>query len=230
MSTPTGEWVLESQLSAMRIAGVAVLLFSAILLGVGIHHLVSTGTCSSTGYSGSFGPVPHCPSGTGWWVAFLFVGIIGGVAGAIMAGSTSLVFVGIFGAIGFGALSLVLDSHASSGTKLFGGLFGGAFALVAVVTGFAMLWSALPSLRRTEVRYGRVKTKTGPRTATTSTNMSMPTPAPTPVNLVPGLQAAMGVGSANTVDELSKLAELHQHGGLTDQEFASAKAKLLGQL
>jgi hypothetical protein len=81
----------------MRIAGVAVLLFSAIVLGVGIHHLVSTGTCSSTGYSGNFGPVPHCPSGTGWWVAFLFVGIIGGIVGAMMAGSTSLVFVGIFG-------------------------------------------------------------------------------------------------------------------------------------
>jgi hypothetical protein len=216
----------------MRIAGVAVLLFSSILLGVGIHHLVSTGTCSSTGYSGSFGPVPHCPSGTGWWVAFLFVGIIGGIAGAIMAGSTSLVFVGIFGAIGFGALSLVLDSHASSGTKLFGGVFGGAFALVAVATGVALLWPALGSLRPKEVRYGRVKTKTRARTATTSTNISMPTPAPapTPVNLVPGLQAAMGVGSANTVDELSKLSELHDHGGLTDQEFASAKAKLLGQL
>jgi hypothetical protein len=229
---------LESQLSAMRIAGVAVLLFSAILLGVGIHHLVSTGTCSSTGYSGSFGPVPHCPSGTGWWVAFLFVGIIGGVAGAIMAGSTSLVFVGIFGAIGFGALSLVLDSHASSGTKLFGGVFGGAFALVGVATGVTVLWSALRSLRPTEVRYGRVKTKTRPRTATTSTNASMPTPAsmatpasmPTPVSLVPGLRAAMGAGTANTVDELSKLAELHEHGGLTDQEFANAKAKLLGQL
>jgi hypothetical protein len=207
---------------------VAVLLFSSILLGVGIHHLVATGTCSSTGYSGSFGPVPHCPSGTGWWVAFLLVGIIGGLAGAMMAGSVSLVFTGIFGAIGFGALSLVLDAHASSGTKVFGGVFGGVFALVGVATGFTVLWSALRSLRPTEVRYGRVKTKTGPRTATAPAGGSTSAPAPVPVNLVPGLPGSMGVGTVNTVDELSKLAELHRNGALTDQEFASAKAKLLG--
>ena len=66
----------------IAIAGGALLLFSAVLLGVGIHHLVATGTCSSTGYSGNYGPVPYCPSGTGWWFAFVFGGIIGCLIGA----------------------------------------------------------------------------------------------------------------------------------------------------
>jgi len=34
--------------------------------------------------------------------------------------------------------------------------------------------------------------------------------------------------SSSMVDQLNKLAELHQQGVLTDDEFAAAKAKLLG--
>ena len=48
-----------------------MLLFGAVALGVGMHHLVATGTCSSTGYSSHYGPVPYCPKGTGWWIAKL---------------------------------------------------------------------------------------------------------------------------------------------------------------
>lgn len=105
------------QPSNLTIVGVALVLFSAILLGVGIHHVVATGTCSSTGYSANYGPVPTCPAGTGWWFAFLFGGIFGCLIGAAMARSVGLVFAGIFGAIGFGALSNLLDSSASTGTK-----------------------------------------------------------------------------------------------------------------
>ncbi len=35
-------------------------------------------------------------------------------------------------------------------------------------------------------------------------------------------------GGQSVTDQLSKLADLHKQGVLTDQEFASAKAKLLG--
>src|SRR5579872_3370673 len=109
------------------------MLFSAVLLGVGIHHLIATGTCSSTGYSAYYGPVPTCPSGTGWWFAFVFGGVIGGLVGALMAGSLGLVFAGIFGAIGFGSLSIAFDSHTQSGEVVFSAIFGGCFALVGVV-------------------------------------------------------------------------------------------------
>ena len=39
------------------------------------------------------GPVP---SGTGWWFAFVFGGIIGSLVGAMMAGNGALIFAGIF--------------------------------------------------------------------------------------------------------------------------------------
>jgi hypothetical protein len=248
---------MADQLTAVRIVGVAILLFSAVLLGVGIHHLVATGTCSSTGYSANYGPVPHCPSGTGWWFAFVFGGIIGCLIGAAMAGNGGLIFAGIFGAIGFGALSLVLDSSAGSSTKVFGAAFGGVFALVGVIAGVFVVGGALSSLRSgtrsKQVRFGKTKTSSrgaaSPPPATTpiatpsrstasfaaagsGATMGVPTPtvAPNPINLMPGLRAARAAASGDAVDELSKLAALHDRGGLTDEEFANAKAKLLQQL
>jgi hypothetical protein len=234
--------------SWVNIAGGALLLFSAVLLGVGIHHLVATGTCSSTGYSANYGPVPHCPAGTGWWFAFVFAGIFGCLIGAFMAGNGGLIFAGIFGAIGFGALSLVLDSSARSSTKIFGAVFGGIFALVGVTAGVFVLGGALRSLRQSrrsgEVRYGKTKTTSRGSAAPPSSptaSMGVPSPAATmapassgpaltPLNLVPGLQAAKSSSTDHTLDELSKLAALHDSGGLTDEEFASAKTKLLGQM
>jgi hypothetical protein len=229
----------------MRIAGVALLLFSAILLGVGIHHLVATGTCSSTGYSGSFGPVPHCPSGTGWWFAFVFGGIIGSLVGAMMAGNGALIFAGIFGAIGFGALSLVFDSGAASGTQVFGAAFGGVFAVVGIAAWVTILVSALKEIRPQQIQHGKTKTtaRSGAPSSANPPPASMgvpdmgPTSSPagagavmTPLNLVPGLQAARVTTSGDAVEQLSKLAALHEQGGLTDDEFARAKAKLLGEL
>jgi Short C-terminal domain len=43
------------------------------------------------------------------------------------------------------------------------------------------------------------------------------------------MQAApQGTGPASAADQLGKLAELHHQGALTDEEFAAAKAKILG--
>jgi hypothetical protein len=262
----------------LQIVGVAVLIFSAILLGVGIHHMVSIGTCSSTGYSANYGPVPHCPSGTGAWFAFIFGGIIGSLAGALMAGSVGLVFAGIFGAIGFGALSIVLDSSAHSSNKIFGAVFGGCFALVGVIAGIAVLSSAIGSLRRPASKppprpmtppapasaFGTsAATSSGPAStfgtpdassafgdngtagdpilsaysasqqhhaADTAAGRTAAASTPSPAALIPGLQAAARAKGVDPVDELAKLADLHKQGALTDQEFQSAKAKLLGQI
>jgi Short C-terminal domain len=245
---------LQSELSILRIAGVAVLLFFAILLGVGIHHLVATGTCSSTGYSANYGPVPHCPAGTGWWFAFVFAGIVGCLAGAAMAGSGGLIFAGIFGAIGVGALTLAFQSSATSSTRVFGGVFGGVFALVGLTALVVILVSAVRALASSfgsrgshDVHHGKTKTISGGGPARPAspppTAMGVPTPSSTttpnsnpgasmltPLNLVPGLQAAKAGASGDPIDELSKLAELHRQGNLTDEEFANAKAKLLGTL
>jgi Short C-terminal domain len=246
--------LLRAQPSNLRIAGVALLLFSGVLLAVGMHHLIATGTCSSTGYSANFGPVPTCPSGTGWWFAFVFGGVIGGLIGALMAGSLGLVFAGLFGAIGLGALSILLDSHAQSGEKVFGAVFGGCFALVGLAAGAGVIASAIGSLR-TSAKGG--PTSTGGPTAISSfatsqaasvfgtdskhadpilsaydasRNAAASVPKPSPTSLIAGLQAAKQAAAAGPVDELVKLADLHQRGVLTDEEFANAKAKLLGQM
>lgn len=44
----------------------------------------------------------------------------------------------------------------------------------------------------------------------------------------PPQQAAPAGGGANVTAELHRLAELHQSGMLSDEEFATAKRKLLG--
>ncbi|HEY2772238.1 MAG TPA: SHOCT domain-containing protein [Solirubrobacteraceae bacterium] len=256
----------------------AILLFSAILLGVGIHHMVATGTCSSTGYSANYGPVPKCPSGTGWWFAFLFGGIIGCLVGSALAAGLAFVFAGIFGAIGFGALTIVLDSNASTGTKLFGAIFGGCFAVVGVIAWLAILKSALSSLRAPRQATGASATpgsggaafgkRDEPATAFgtpeaasafgkassaeadpilaayqsshASTASAAPAghgsvvatgaPAAPAANLIASLKQIRQAAANDSVDELTKLADLHRSGALTDAEFASAKAKLLGEI
>jgi Short C-terminal domain len=44
----------------------------------------------------------------------------------------------------------------------------------------------------------------------------------------PQMQADQGTAPASAADQLSRLAELHQQGALTDEEFATAKARILG--
>jgi hypothetical protein len=245
---------LRAQPSNLQIAGVALLLFSAILLGVGIHHVVATGTCSSTGYSANFGPVPTCPSGTGWWFAFVFGGVIGSLVGGLMAGSLSLVFAGMFGAIGFGALSNLLDSSAQSSEKVFSAVFGGCFALVGVAAGISAIASSVGSLRRPARKsaatsaqvvtsaFGTPQSTAGLGSTSTvadpilsaynaSRSAAPGGPKPTPLGLVPGLNAAMhAAAAADPIGELTRLADLHQKGALSDAEFANAKAKLLGSM
>jgi hypothetical protein len=245
---------LRAQPSNLQIAGIALLLFSAILLGVGIHHVVATGTCSSTGYSANFGPVPTCPAGTGWWFAFVFGGIIGSLVGALMAGSLSLVFAGIFGAIGFGALSNLWASNAQSSEKVFSAIFGGCFALVGIAAGVSVIASSVGSLRRPARKsaatsapvvtsaFGTPEPSAGLGTtsavadpilsAYNASRSATPSgPQPTPLGLAPGLRAAMhAAAAADPIGELTRLADLHQKGALSDAEFASAKAKLLGRM
>lgn len=233
---------MGEQLSNLRIAGVALVLFSAILLGVGIHHVIATGTCSSTGYSANFGPVPHCPSGTGAWFAFVFGGIIGALAGSMMAGGIGLVFASIFGGIGFGALTLLLDDHTASSTKVFGAAFGGVFALIALVALIAVLGSALSALRgstraipstsKTRTTNGgrRAGVRSGPIVApsvTRSSGAGIVLGAPTGQ---PGLSVGARTGGSDTVESLTQLDDLHRQGVLTDTEFTAAKSKLISEL
>ena len=135
--------------STSTIIGVAILLFGAVLLGVGMHHLVATGTCSSTGYSANFGPVPHCPKGTGWWILFLVGGIFLVIIGGFVARgpSAALIVPAIFGAIGVGSLTVAFQAHVSSGTKTFALIFGGAFAVCGLIPALVIIGSSISRMR-----------------------------------------------------------------------------------
>jgi hypothetical protein len=235
--------------SNMTIVGMAILLFGSILLGVGIHHLIATGTCSSTGYSANYGPVPTCPSGTGAWMGFLFGGIVLGLIGGFMLASSgpfsiSPIFFGIFGGIGFGAMSLLIDSKVSSGSQVFGGIFGGCFAVVGVGAGIAMIRGIIGtsggstgSSSKSSSSARIVSNAFSPSSGRSSRGNSG-----SPRDVVSGMAdltrtlrnvasqaAAPSSASSDPLDQVEKLAALHSSGALTDEEFAREKAKILGE-
>jgi len=212
-----------AQPSNRTIIGVAILLFSSVLLGVGMHHVVTTGTCSSTGYSAHYGPVPKCPAGTGWWIGFIMVGIWGGVIGGFMGGAATvgLIIGAVFSGIGIGALSVLFDAHTSSSTKVFVIPFGGIFGLIGVFTLGATVLAALSSVSGSSRRPVRTPLRMPARTPTVVTNAfstltgsnAQPSPPKPP--------------AADPLDQVAQLAKLHEQGVLTDEEFAREKGKLL---
>jgi Short C-terminal domain len=227
------------QPSNKTIIGVAMLLFGAVVLGVGMHHLVATGTCSSTGYSSHYGPVPYCPKGTGWWILFVIGGIFLAVIGGLVSGTASalLIVPAVFTGIGIGALTVAFDSSASSSTKTFGAIFGGAFAFFGLVP--LLIWG-ISALRRTGAR-------TPPSTLSPTAlkddpimgaYMSATTTSPTaPAGLgsfgTPTTLTAPSTSRSNSsdaLDKIEKLAKLHDQGALTEDEFNREKAKLLAEL
>jgi Short C-terminal domain len=51
---------------------------------------------------------------------------------------------------------------------------------------------------------------------------------PQPAQQVPSQRAPDQAASSPMIDQLNQLADLHQQGVLSDEEFAAAKAKLFG--
>jgi hypothetical protein len=75
-------------LNVLVIVGAALIGLGVALFGLGVYHAFEHGTCSTTGYSGYYGPVPHCAKGIGWWVLLTFGGFI------IAGGGTSVLVLG----------------------------------------------------------------------------------------------------------------------------------------
>jgi len=231
------------QPSNRTIIGVAMLLFGAVVLGVGMHHLIKTGTCSSTGYSSHYGPVPFCPKGTGWWILFVIGGIFLAVIGGLVCGATSalLIVPAVFCGIGFGALTVAFDSTATSSTKTFGAIFGGAFAFFGVMP--LLIWG-ISALRRTGARtpvsaFNPTALKNddpimGAYTTTPATSSpTMPSGLGsfnTPTVTAPAAARTPSAPSNDALDKIAKLAKLREQGALTEDEFNREKAKLLSEL
>ncbi len=238
------------QPSTGTIIGIALLLFGGILLGVGLHHMVATGTCSSTGYSSNYGPVPYCPKGTGWWFAFLFGGIMLIIIGAFVSGGSTVVLLVpvIFVAIGAGSLTVAFDSHASSGSKTFGLIFGGAFLLAGLIPALVIAWRGAGKLfSHSQPAPAFSAPSTSAALAGTSataspfgTSESTPdailgaytagAPASTPGFTSAPVTSPRSPQNADVLDKIAKLSDLHKSGALTDDEFSREKAKLLTEL
>jgi hypothetical protein len=224
--------------STKLIVAGAILLFASILVTVGMHSVVDTGTCSSTGYSGDFGPVPYCPKGTGFSFAFLFVGIflIIGASIALGGGALGLLFV----AIGLGSLGAGVGPTAHSSSKAFCIIFGAAFLLpgLAVFVAGTLLGHTPRSVRR-RIAARSQGTTTPPGLAglgsfSPGVQVSRPTSLAASSSLSPpsslGSPAAGRAHSPPPRDlagRLEELADLHTEGTLTDDEFRAAKKRIL---
>jgi Short C-terminal domain len=237
----------RNQPSTRTIVGV----FGAVLFGVGLHHLVATGTCSSTGYSSSYGAVPYCPKGTGWWFLFVFGGVITAVIGGLVSGGSSalLIIPTIFTAIGIGSITVAFDSHAAHGSKTFALIFGGAFLAIGLIPALVIGIGWLRGLvrRPTPARpvdggggagvppvaanaaavsaFGTVSAQPDAILGAYAASPSMP-----PASLHPPRAPSPAHPTGDVLDKISKLSELHKSGALTDEEFNREKAKLLAEL
>jgi hypothetical protein len=133
----------RSPLDLRLVLGLGLVGLGIGMLCLGIFHGFGHGSCSTTGYSRNYGPVPRCSEGTGWWMLMLMVGLVVAGGGAALARSVgSLMLPLVFVAIGPPFIALALGNHgqllfnASSGSgKIFAGMFGGCFATAGLIWG-----------------------------------------------------------------------------------------------
>jgi hypothetical protein len=110
------------------------------LFALGIFHGFQNGSCSTTGYSRNWGPVPHCSKGIGWWMLILMAGLVVLGGGAVLSGigaiAGGVLFIGVgapFVALGLGGAKGQLLLGASSGTgKLSALIFGACFVIAGL--------------------------------------------------------------------------------------------------
>jgi hypothetical protein len=91
------------------VAGALVGFLGLAMLVLGAVHAFANGTCSTTGYSRYYGPVPHCAKGIGWWAGMIILGIFVAIAGGVLfahrdtgTAPVSVVAAVLAGAIGVG--------------------------------------------------------------------------------------------------------------------------------
>jgi hypothetical protein len=128
------------------LAGGFILFLGAGLLALGLYHGFEHGSCSTTGYSANYGPVPTCAKGIGWWVGLLTLGIFISLAGGFLAGMAggAIVVPVIFTAVGAPFIALGLrggHQHLALGMssgagQTFALIFGACFVLGGLVWGW----------------------------------------------------------------------------------------------
>jgi hypothetical protein len=140
---PFGGEPARSPLDLRLILGLGLVGLGVGMLCLGVFHGFEHGSCSTTGYSRNYGPVPHCTKGTGWWMLMLMAGLVVAGVGAVLARSVgSLMVPLVFVAIGAPFVALALGNHgqlllnaSSSSGKIFAGVFGGCFVIAGLIWG-----------------------------------------------------------------------------------------------
>jgi hypothetical protein len=141
--------------SYKSIGAVAVILFASAMMGIGVHHLLDSGTCSTTGFT-RYGPAPRCSSSSTAWAIVLPIGVpVIIVAGTVGAMSIFVVLGPLFVMFGLGALTV--GSGGGSGvSSAFPLIFGGAFTLAgAGLLGVPACSALSPSRRSKQPEGGR---------------------------------------------------------------------------
>src|SRR5262245_37433120 len=84
---PLGAAPTRSPLDLRAVLGLGLVGLGVAMLCLGIFHGFAHGSCSTTGYSRNYGPVPHCSKGIGWWMLMLMAGLVVTGVGAVLASS-----------------------------------------------------------------------------------------------------------------------------------------------
>ncbi len=217
-------------MTATMVTGILILIAAAVVVGIGVHHEVLTGACSSADHN-PFGHTATCQSGSGGWTGFLIVGIIGSFVGARVAGGPGAltsqygvstknwwVIAPLFAGIGIGSVTVPLASSAGSSGSSFALLFGGAFMLAAPV----VLYLGLRSSRRGGLEPPWSRAPAFPAAgADEQPHIGGKVIEPGEGGFV------VQPGGGGEVGDLEKLSKLHRAGELSDSEFAAAKGRLL---
>jgi hypothetical protein len=165
-----GSTETRSSLDFAVIVGFALVGLGAAMFALGLFHGFEHGSCSTTGYSRNYGPVPHCAKGVGFWMLMLLIGIFVAVGGAILSGTagsllTPIMFVAVgapFVVLGLrsGHTQLLVGSSAGAG-RVFSGIFGGAFVVSGVLWGASAARGALSGIDRNSRLAGMVASLVG---------------------------------------------------------------------
>jgi hypothetical protein len=114
----------------LRVAGLVLMLAGGAGLAYGIYQVMQIGTCAS---GGPFQSARECPSGTGWYILLIGLGVVLPMAGGFMARMPGLTLMVVFGGVGVGALAAALFGDVPGGDIWFPLIFGAGFLLFALL-------------------------------------------------------------------------------------------------
>jgi hypothetical protein len=254
MIAPVGPSGVSVRVVAGYLAGIALGTTSVTLLFLGMRAVMDVGGACADG--GPYVSAQPCPDGVpiamvgGMFGLFGAAGLVVWFGSRIGTGAASIVALGwpaLFLALGYNFVQYAFNPPDTEPTPVWGWLIPGAIfwlmggaPLVVGLAAWRAARSGRPGNRLSQQVERTVRSRPiifGPAVATPSVlHPRAPGPesasAPDPAAADPaGDPAAVASDdqSSDLVDDLSRLADLHDAGDLTDAEFAAAKESLLDE-